>query len=145
MQRLLFLCVVILSSAAAPSQVERPGFKEQVVDPNAGVGYAVTVADINHDGKTDIVVVTENPDQVVWYENPSWTRRIIVEGSPRLPVCIQPLDVDDDGKVELIDAKGLGCEDVICADLNGDGKVDIIGVGRSTKNVKVYWNEGKRR
>ena len=46
---------------------------------------------------------------------------------------------------QVLDATGLGCEDVICADLNGDGKVDIIGVGRSTKNVKVYWNEGKRR
>jgi len=102
MQRLLFLCVVILSSASAHSQEGRPGFKEQVIDPNAGVGYAVTVADINHDGKTDIVVVTENPDQVVWYENPSWTRRIIVEGFPKLPVCVQPLDVDNDGRVELI-------------------------------------------
>jgi hypothetical protein len=37
------------------------------------------------------------------------------------------------------------CEDVICADLNGDGKIDIIGVGSGAKNVKVYWNEGKRR
>ena len=101
-RHLLFLCVVILSSAAAHSQEARPGFKEQVIDPNAGVGYAVTVADINHDGKTDIVVVTENPDQVVWYENPSWTRRIIVEGFPKLPVCVQPLDVDNDGRVELI-------------------------------------------
>jgi hypothetical protein len=25
-----------------------------------------------------------------------------------------------------------------------DGRNDIIGVGRSTKNVKIYWNEGKR-
>ncbi len=102
MQRLLFLFMGILSSAAALSQEGRPGFKEHVIDPNVGVGYAVTVADINHDGKTDIVVVTENPDQVLWYENPSWVRRIIVEGFPKLPVCIQPLDVDNDGKVELI-------------------------------------------
>jgi len=102
MQRLLFLCMVIVSSAAPLSQEGRPGFKEQVIDPNVGVGYAVTVADINHDGKTDIVVVTENPDQVVWYENPSWTKRTIVEGFPKLPVCVQPLDVDNDGKVELI-------------------------------------------
>src|SRR5262245_66439742 len=102
MQRLLFLYVVIVSSVATLSQEGRPGFREQVIDPNVGVGYAVTVADINHDGKTDIVVVTENPDQVVWYENPSWTKRIIVEGFPKLPVCVQPLDVDNDGKVELI-------------------------------------------
>lgn len=101
MLQLLFVCALIISSASL-SQEGRFNFKEQIVDPNVGVGYAITVADINHDGKTDIVVVTENPDQVVWYENPSWTKRIIVEGFPKLPVCVQPLDVDGDGKVELM-------------------------------------------
>jgi Aldos-2-ulose dehydratase, beta-propeller domain/FG-GAP-like repeat len=102
MHLLLVFCVVILSFVAGISQERASSFKEQIIDPNVGVGYAVTLADINHDGRTDIIVVTENPDQVVWYENPSWTKRIILEGFPKLPVCIQPLDVDDDGKVELI-------------------------------------------
>ncbi len=101
MLRRLFVCIALLSSVAF-SQTKQFNFKEQVIDPNVGVGYAVTVADINHDGKPDIVVVTENPDQVVWYENPSWTRRTIVAGFPKLPVCVQALDVDGDGKVELI-------------------------------------------
>src|SRR5919197_935448 len=60
-----------------------PNFKEQVVDPDVGV-------------------VTEIPDQVVWYENPTWKRRVILEKEPALPVCIQALDVDGDGKPELI-------------------------------------------
>ncbi len=102
MQCLLFVCVVTISVVAGISLERGYSFKEQIVDPNVGVGYAVTLADINHDGMTDIIVVTENPDQVVWYQNPSWTKRIILEGFPKLPVCIQPLDVDDDGKVELI-------------------------------------------
>lgn len=101
MLRRLFLCVVLLSTAAF-SQTKQFNFREQVIDPNVGVGYAVTVADINGDRKPDIVVVTENPDQVVWYENPSWTRRTIVSGFPKLPVCVQALDVDGDGKVELL-------------------------------------------
>jgi hypothetical protein len=106
MQRVLFVFLLILSSAAsfsqALSQDKRFTFKEQIVDPAVGVGYAVTVADLNQDRKPDIVVVTENPDQVVWYENPSWKKRIIVEGVPKLPVSIQPLDVDGNGKLELI-------------------------------------------
>ena len=43
----------------------------------------------------------------------------------------------------VLDDKEMGSEDIICADLNGDGKIDIIAVGRGTHNVKVYWNEGK--
>jgi len=101
MLRRLFICIALLSTAAF-SQTKPLSFKEQIIDPNVGVGYAMTVADINDDGKPDIVVVTENPDQVVWYENPSWTRRTIVSGFPKLPVCVQALDVDGDGKVELI-------------------------------------------
>ena len=48
-----------------------PRFQAQEIDPHAGeVCYAVTAADVNGDGKPDIVVVTE--DAVIWYENPSW-------------------------------------------------------------------------
>lgn len=79
-----------------------PDFKEQVVDPDAGVGYALTLADLNGDGKTDILAAVEQPDRVVWYENPSWKLRTITGEHPALPVCLQPLDVDGDGKLEII-------------------------------------------
>jgi FG-GAP-like repeat len=34
----------------------------------------------------------------------------------------------------------IACEDLKIADLNADGKPDIIAAGRSTKNVVIYWN-----
>lgn len=43
----------------------------------------------------------------------------------------------------LIDDNGMACEDLTLADLNGDGKLDIIAAGRRTKNLKIYWNETK--
>jgi hypothetical protein len=41
----------------------------------------------------------------------------------------------------LIDDNGMACEDLCLADLNGDGKLDIIASGRATKNVRIYFNE----
>lgn len=43
----------------------------------------------------------------------------------------------------LIDDNTMACEDLVLADLNGDGKPDIIASGRRTKNVEIYWNETK--
>ncbi len=40
---------------------------------------------------------------------------------------------------QWVDENGMACEDLQVADLNGDGKVDIIAAGRATKNLKVYW------
>lgn len=40
-----------------------------------------------------------------------------------------------------IDENGMACEDLKIADLNGDGKPDIIASGRATHNLKIYWNK----
>jgi len=52
--------------------------------------------------------------------------------------------VDDSGKQwrqTWIDDNTMACEDLCLADLNNDGKLDIIAAGRATRNVKVYLNE----
>lgn len=40
-----------------------------------------------------------------------------------------------------IDKNGMACEDLQAADLDGDGRLDLIASGRSTKNLKIYWNK----
>jgi len=42
----------------------------------------------------------------------------------------------------LVDDNAMACEDLCLADLDGDGKLDIIAAGRATKNVKIYFNQG---
>jgi hypothetical protein len=41
----------------------------------------------------------------------------------------------------LVDDNEMACEDLFVRDLNGDGKPDIIAVGRRSKNVKIYWQQ----
>lgn len=83
-----------------------PKFVPTVLDPQIGkVCYAVTLTDVDGDSRQDIVAVTEN--RVLWYQNPNWQRRVIIEDQTPLDnVCIAPHDIDGDGQVDF--ALGAG-------------------------------------
>ena len=40
---------------------------------------------------------------------------------------------------------GVAVEDLVVADLNADGRPDIVAGGRSTGNVRIFFNEGHAR
>jgi hypothetical protein len=77
-----------------------PRFRAQEVETGLKVGYAVLLVDLNGDGKKDIVVV--DTTRVLWYENPTWKRRTILEGQTKPDnVCIDAYDIDGDGRPDL--------------------------------------------
>ena len=87
-----------LSAAEKTSGI--PDFRIQQIEKGLGVGYAVLLVDVNNDGKKDIVVVDQK--RVVWYENPSWKRRNIIEGKTQPDnVCISAADIDGDGQLDF--------------------------------------------
>ena len=85
------LVFLIALAASQTCRADFPRFEALEIDPHVGdvCCYAVTLADVDGDKKTDIVAVTES--RVVWYHNPDWKPRVIVANqTERDNVCIAP-------------------------------------------------------
>jgi hypothetical protein len=97
---------VALALASPASAADFPHFLAQEIDPHVGnICYAVTTADVDGNGKPDVVAVSE--DSVVWFANPSWEKSTLIKNvTARDNVCIQPHDVDGDGAIDF--AVGAG-------------------------------------
>ena len=98
------LCLLLLSASLNAAEIQ---FEAQDLDPEVAkvACYAVTLTDVNGDSKPDIVAVTEN--RVLWFENPTWKPRVIIEDQvERDHVCITPFDIDGDGQIDF--ALGAG-------------------------------------
>jgi FG-GAP-like repeat len=97
----LLLILVLLPVPSLTFAADFPKFKTQEIDAGLKIGYAVLTSDINGDKKPDIVVVDKH--QVVWYENPSWKKRIILDGKSKPDnVCATAVDITGDGLPELV-------------------------------------------
>lgn len=97
-----------------------------ILDNEFNQGHAIAVGDLFGNGEQQIVAGWRSPNAKrkfgvkLYYQNddptPNWVSMIV-----------------DDNE--------MACEDLRIGDLNGDGRLDIVAAGRSTHNLKIYWNE----
>src|SRR5262249_27539431 len=67
--------LLICSPCLAARSEETPRFERHVIDPDFPGAYQVEVADVDGDGKPDIVAV--GGGTCAWYQNPSWKKRVV--------------------------------------------------------------------
>ena len=93
-------------------------FRREVIDANPlGSQQDITLlADLNGDGRADIVIGSKKGEaNLVWYENPTWRRHII---------AVAP-NLEAGGAI---------------VDINGDGRPDIVA-GQQIRGSELYWFE----
>ncbi len=112
------------------TEPSKPGlWYRHVIDAELKWGHAVTCVDLDDDGNDEIVIGVRDDG-----------------GKVRRGVRVFKA-TDDFGFMwqrQIVDDGGVAVEDLTAADLDGDGKIDIVAVGRATGNVRIYWNQGTK-
>ena len=104
-------------------------WKRHVVDNELKWGHAVWCANLDDDADQELIIgVRDNLNEHM--------RRGLRIYDPQDAQGTQ-------WKRTIVDPGGVAIEDLAAADLNGDGRIDIVAVGRQTHNVKIYWNQTK--
>ena len=93
-------------------------------------GYQVVVADLNKDGKPDIIALASGMPELVWYQNPGWERHVIAGGLTGM-INLAAYDIDGDGIPELALAQGFST--------NPKNSAGIISILTHGADVTAPW------
>jgi FG-GAP-like repeat len=67
--------------------------------------YQLAVADVNGDGKPDVIALSIESNRVDWFENPTWKQHPVARTAKNIDLA--PYDIDGDGRPEIALASGF--------------------------------------
>ena len=105
MLSLVFYLGLQISAGTPPLPPITAPFAAHTIASGIRGGYQVVAADVNHDGKVDVIGLGQAAESLIWYENPSWTPHVIIS-LPRM-VNLDAADIDGDNIPELALAYGF--------------------------------------
>ena len=95
-------------------------------------GYQVVIADLNKDGKPDVIALASGLPELLWYENPGWQKHVLASGVSQL-INAAAYDVDGDGIPEVAVAQGF-----TTSPKTSTGKVGILTHGADVTAPWTY-------
>ena len=138
-------------------------FKKHLLPGNHPGATNIMPADVNNDGKLDIIAARGHGTGLIWYENPKWNIHDI-NTDLMSPHCLQVGDIDGDGDIDAatcayISRKAAWFEnngkgkftthiihddqaayDIRLVDMDADSDLDALIAGQQSKNIVWFEN-----
>lgn len=128
-------------ASVSVANADPPLWNRLVLDEDLKWGHAVACANLDSDGDQELIIgVRDDKDaahpcglRIYDPENRDPSRGDSASGAATASGAAR-------WSKQVVDPGGVAIEDLAVGDLNGDGRLDIVAVGRATKNVRIYWN-----
>ncbi|MBY0375408.1 MAG: FG-GAP repeat protein, partial [Bryobacteraceae bacterium] len=72
--------LTIVGMAAIALTAATPEFRMHEIATGLRGGYQLVAADVNRDGKPDLIALAQGLGELAWYENPTWERHVLARG-----------------------------------------------------------------